>query len=918
MATQKTKQRLPLPLYDELRRLDQDVFVSSSAYEHPEYITQNMEHRFRYYQEDALRYFHYTQTLDQFKHRHPKHVLFNMATGSGKTDLMAGLMLYLYREHGYQNFLFVVNTNSVLNKTIDNLTNPKSDKYLYQQPIEMGGERIRIEKVPQYPRKPQPNVIYLKLASIQSVFNDLFTQHENTMGLTDYSRYKVAILGDEAHHYSAATKKEKDEEKSWERAIELILDAHTDNRLLEFTATIDLENKNVYAKYKDKIIYRYTLDRYINDRYSKNVKRIQSSNTDLENMMNVVLLSEFRRRFAWEFYQTEIKPVILFKSPKINDSNQAEEKFKRLISNLNANQVEEFVRFRSKSNSEEQSETLSRAYQYYLANIEELPQIVREMKRQFSPSLSRIINANDSDRGAGMLEKGQYEALNSLESPSNLYRVIFAVAKLTEGWDVLNLYDIVRISDTENAKGNKASTMSEAQLIGRGARYNPFELEGKISYQRRFEDDSRDSLLLETIHYHTLNEPQYLKNLVGALNEMNLPTGEDKKNPLLDVKVKPSFKRTKIWKEGLIYYNEKIDVDESYYDNLSKYGIDNQSDAIINWKFSTKEVTYRSNQVTDDFSDTHNVIVKLDKRYFMKAMNRLSFYHFSNLKNYLPQLISREDFLGDKWLNFSNRTLYAVVPAMYTSKDLTPENKLEILEYYLTEVAKKIRTGYQKAIGTNHFVGYPIKEYIGDYRKRVPNYDTGVMRISDLPNPQHVSRHVIKEDFFVYDSSIINQTEKQLVDRLGERIQELKELYEHVYLIRMDENMHRESVKSDALKLYQFGDSVRERRFEAFQPDFILLLEKTDHYLQIFIEPKGMHLLEKEQWKEDLLLYINQHESELVFEDRIDGLEVKGLKFYTMNDSRGALNQLANLSLGQKFKGLSYSNKDAVQSTYLE
>lgn len=70
-----------------------------------------------------------------------------------------------------------------------------------------------------------------------------------------------------------------------------------------------------------------------------------------------------------------------------------------------------------------------------------------------------------------MLEKGQYEALNSLESLSNLYRVVFAVAKLTEGWDVLNLFDIVRLSDHPTVSGTKAKTISEAQLIGRGARY---------------------------------------------------------------------------------------------------------------------------------------------------------------------------------------------------------------------------------------------------------------------------------------------------------------------------------------------------------------------------------------------------------------------------------------------------------------
>lgn len=55
------------------------------------------------------------------------------------------------------------------------------------------------------------------------------------------------------------------------------------------------------------------------------------------------------------------------------------------------------------------------------------------------------------------LEKGHYEALNSLESPMNLYRVIFAVARLTEGWDVLNLFDIVRLSDEPESKRNESN-----------------------------------------------------------------------------------------------------------------------------------------------------------------------------------------------------------------------------------------------------------------------------------------------------------------------------------------------------------------------------------------------------------------------------------------------------------------------------
>src|SRR5699024_12800407 len=99
------------------------------------------------------------------------------------------------------------------------------------------------------------------------------------------------ILGDEAHLFSASINSDKETEQSCENAISTILNANDDTRLLEFTATIDIENKSVYEKYKDKVLYRYALDRFIQDKYSKNVKRIQSSNTDVDNMLNVILLS---------------------------------------------------------------------------------------------------------------------------------------------------------------------------------------------------------------------------------------------------------------------------------------------------------------------------------------------------------------------------------------------------------------------------------------------------------------------------------------------------------------------------------------------------------------------------------------------------------------------------------------------------
>lgn len=332
--------------------------------------------------------------------------------------------------------------------------------------------------------------------------------------------------------------------------------------------------------------------------------------------------------------------------------------------------------------------------------------------------------------------------MNSLESPTNLYRVIFAVARLTEGWDVLNLFDIVRLSDDPKTRGTKATTMSEAQLIGRGARYYPFLLNGERSFTRRFDDDSKDSLILETIHYHTINEPQYLKNLVSALDEMNLPTGKDDKNPPLEVKVKPSFKRTDVWKYGKVYYNETIEVDDEYYDSLEKYGIDTQEDVIVPYISALKEVSYKDEQVQEDYTNAYNVALTFDRRYVEKVMNRLSFYHFSNLKRYMPLLKSREEFLGENWLNIYNRTIYVTIPRTMDSSVLTPTEKLSILERYFSDVAKQIKAGYSKHRGTGKFIGYPIKEYIANYRKRVPNYDTGIM--GQQQEPQTVQRYLIE------------------------------------------------------------------------------------------------------------------------------------------------------------------------------
>ena len=884
------------PLVEQAELAENDLFDTHQGYIIPDYINANLTHILRHYQDEALRNYHYTQS--QIKPS-PQHVLFNMATGSGKTDLMAGLILYLYQEYNYQNFLFTVNTNSVLMKTKDNLVNQNSDKYLYQDKIEIDGKQISVVEVERFPRIQQDNTIYIKLASVQKVSDDLFVVKENTMGLADYERQPVVILADEAHHYSASTKTEKESENTWESAINKILNARNEqeqkNLLLEFTATVDFDKEAIYNKYRDKVVYRYPLNQFMSDGYSKKVKRIETSASDEDKMLNVVLLSQFRKYFAYsEGVTSTFKPIVLFKSPKVSVSLEANESFNRIIENLNTKDLLTFIR-RQKLMDSNKSSALSSAYDFYLEKELELGKIVQEIKRDFDAR--NVLNAND--KSGNMLEKGQYQALNTLENPNNLYRVVFAVAKLTEGWDVLNLYDIVRIE--KEAGTNKTATMAEAQLIGRGARYYPFEIQAQKSYQRRFDNEaSNKQLILETLHYHTMNEPQYLKQLVGSLKQMDLPTGEDKKNPPIEIKIKSSFKKTEAYKKGKIYYNEVVSVEDDWFDSIDKYGITHQTSISRSLNYGSREVSYQSNVGK---SETKSISVdKFDSRYIQKAIQRLEFYKFDNLKKYIPLLSSIKEFIyGKKWLNADELHLFLTVPKEYRSIDITPDDILNVIIELLKEYEVKFKSGYIKQRGTNKFIGYPIKEYLTNYNKRVPEYDTMNLFNETM---QKIEVYEIEDDFFVYEKAIVNKLEYELIERVKSYVTDLKEKYHKaVYLLRMDENMHRESAKSEKLKLHQYGSrmnrsgEVTETHLQGFQPDFILFLEDSEFYFQIFIEPKGMSgdRFISELWKQDLLLYMTDNQGEMEFEANEENVRISGLKFYTRGDGQNTMEQLADI-----------------------
>ncbi|WP_228064517.1 hypothetical protein [Streptococcus danieliae] len=262
----------------------------------------------------------------------------------------------------------------------------------------------------------------------------------------------------------------------------------------------------------------------------------------------------------------------------------------------------------------------------------------------------------------------------------------------------------------------------------------------------------------------------------------------------------------------------------------------------------------------------------------------------------------KEFIYGEKWLNANNLNLFLTVPIGYKAEDITADEILKVTVDLLKEYEVKFKSGYVKKRGTNRFIGYPIKEYLTNYNKRVPEYDT-----ANLLNyaAQKVGVYEMTEDFYIYDRAIVNQLEYELITRISAHVEQLKTKYNKaVYLFRMDENMHRESIKSEKLKLHQYGSRINradekvEFHLQGFQPDFILFLEDSNFYFQIFIEPKGMSgdRFVSELWKQDLLLYMTDNQAEMEFEDGVDNVKISGLKFFTANDGQHTIPELLKMT----------------------
>lgn len=457
------------------------------------------------------------------------------------------------------------------------------------------------------------------------------------------------------------------------------------------------------------------------------------------------------------------------------------------------------------------------------------------------------------------LKENDQILLNSLEDDSNHIRAIFEVKMLNEGWDVLNLFDIVRMYDTRQAGHTKNgkrkisdTTISEAQLIGRGARYCPFKLnEDDELFKRKYDSDEDNELrICETLLYHCFDEERYISELKEALRHEGLDL--DKDVIRCSYKLKDDFKKTDLFNSGLVYLNERIKkeskdlliLDDKLISKIYSYTEQSGASALDDLFESdeNKSTVLKPEEIKKSIKE----LAKGNYSVVHKALRQFREFNFDNLKKHFKDLKSMSDFI------FKEEYLGNIeIQIHYFGQELSQTTILKALVKNFAEIAKKI--GFNESIyeGSIKFKPKKFKNVFTDKTISVAKASetTGGKGISQKSS-QNYPLDLSSEDWYVYNDNYGTDEEKALVHQFRMYLDDLRKVYSKLYLVRNEQQ----------LSIYSFKDGNR------FEPDFVLFLQKWDgkdfEQMQIFIEPKGENLLKQDKWKEDFLLEIKEKTNE--------------------------------------------------------
>lgn len=373
-------------------------------------------------------------TATSFEREFPS-ICFALATGVGKTRLMAAIMAYLHRVKKVNNFFVVAPNRTIYEKLKKDFSIAYPEKYVFSglddfaaQPHLIDGDNFN-EFNPAQMRMEAPEFskVYIHLFNIAKLTHGRGVEAEmarvmrlhEVLGQSYFNFLRslpdLCVMMDESHHYHA------------EQGFGVINDL---NPMIgvEFTATPQIQTGRGKVAFKN-VVYEYSLAHALNDKmYVK--EPVVCTRRDFmpeqyigreEELDRIKLIDGIRIHiqtkatldvYARNYGEPFMKPFILVVAKDIAHSRQ----------------IRDFL-------------TSAEFYDGYYAD--------------------KVLEINSKQ---GKVESDENtELLLGLESPDNRIEIVIHVDKLKEGWDVKNLYTIVPL------RASASETLTE-QTIGRGLR----------------------------------------------------------------------------------------------------------------------------------------------------------------------------------------------------------------------------------------------------------------------------------------------------------------------------------------------------------------------------------------------------------------------------------------------------------------
>jgi len=383
---------------------------------------------------------------------------FEMATGSGKTILIAGNVLYLLSK-GIKNILILVKGKTIYDKTIrefdinnrkcifnkamtykynlitgDNYQNKSSN---YDEKADFNLFVFNIEKFFEKSGESGEKVMKVTKPWEESVWKDA---EGHTISMVDFFKsQKLAIITDEAHHYQNKVSFE-------------IIKLFYPELVVEYTATAQVTDAQRRIQ---KRAYIYPIKQYIKDGYGKRIRAYgfdpihgsievqdQINDTDKERLVLGIMVHLVKKKSLDE----KLKPVLLLRCRGIP---HADAMFKYISEEMPLD--EDFVRAAyNRIIQDDEFNIIDLAKEH--VSIQDLINYIEEL-----PQKAFVIHSENRNN------KDILDKFDNIES--NGQQIVVQVDVATEGWNIDNVYTILILT---NNHGNVKTYVK--QLIGRGLR----------------------------------------------------------------------------------------------------------------------------------------------------------------------------------------------------------------------------------------------------------------------------------------------------------------------------------------------------------------------------------------------------------------------------------------------------------------